>query len=281
MHLLTNLEKQSKPFWVTVGLVLTGLIGMIDAKTGHEIVFSPFYLISISLVTWFAGRWSGILISIASAIVWLVADIAAGHTYSFPAIYYWNTTMRLVPFLIITVLLSKLKSQMEHEKELARTDPLTRAANTRSFFELTQMEIDRAFRYKHPFTLAYIDLDNFKAVNDRLGHSTGDKLLCGVIDCIKRHLRKIDVVARLGGDEFALLLPETGQAAAQVIISKIQHKLLDEMQKNNWPVTFSIGVLTCTEVPSTMGELIKMADDLMYSVKNNGKNAIRCSVYAG
>ena len=88
-------------------------------------------------------------------------------------------------------------------------------------------------------------------------------------------------MARLGGDEFAALLPETGQEDAQVVISKIQHSLLGEMRKNDWPVTFSIGVLTCTEMPGTVGELIKMADDLMYSVKKNGRNNVSYSIYPG
>jgi diguanylate cyclase (GGDEF)-like protein len=84
----------------------------------------------------------------------------------------------------------------------------------------------------------------------------------------------------LGGDEFALLLPETDQSAAKVVIPKIQAGLLDEMRKNGWPITFSIGVLTCNHTPRTSDELIKQADALMYSVKNNGKNSISYSVYS-
>ncbi|MFA4915140.1 MAG: GGDEF domain-containing protein [Syntrophales bacterium] len=107
------------------------------------------------------------------------------------------------------------------------------------------MEIERSQRHKHPFTVTYFDLDNFKTVNDRFGHSMGDNVLCTVVRYAKTHLRKMDIVARLGGDEFAFLLPETDQVQARVAISKIQISLLDEMYRNDWPVTFSIGVLTC------------------------------------
>jgi diguanylate cyclase (GGDEF)-like protein len=107
----------------------------------------------------------------------------------------------------------------------------------------------------------------------------GDDVLCTVVRQIKYLLRKTDFVARLGGDEFVLILPDTDQAGAQILISKIQISLLEEMQKNKWPVTFSIGVLTCINIPQTVNELIKQADDLMYSVKNNGKNSINYSIY--
>ncbi len=94
----------------------------------------------------------------------------------------------------------------------------------------------------------------------------------------KDGLRKTDVVARLGGDEFVLLLPETDQDAARMVISKIQRNLRNGMQENHSPVTFSIGVLTCQNPPGSPDEVIRIADDLMYSVKRGGKNAIKYAV---
>ena len=134
---------------------------------------------------------------------------------------------------------------------------------------------------KHPFTLAYIDLDNFKTVNDQLGHATGDQVLRTVVSSVKKNIRRTDIVARLGGDEFALLLPETNQESARVVLSKIQDGLLEEMRKNNWPVTFSIGVLTCRVAPPSTDALVSMADELMYSVKHDGKNGVKYATYAG
>lgn len=87
------------------------------------------------------------------------------------------------------------------------------------------MEIDRLHRYGRPFTVAYIDLDNFKAVNDQFGHAIGDRVLCTVVSSLKKYMRKTDVCARLGGDEFALLLPETDHEFARLVISKIQGEL--------------------------------------------------------
>jgi diguanylate cyclase (GGDEF)-like protein len=279
MDMIAFLRKRSQFFWVIMGIILIVVVGIVDYLSGYEIAFSLFYLIPVSLVAWFTQRWLGIAASIFSAMAWLVADILSGHSYSYSGIYYWNSAIRLGIFVIVALLLSELKKALEHERDLARADSLTGAVNGRSFSELVQMEVARSQRYEHAFTVAYIDLDNFKAVNDQFGHSVGDKVLTTVVKCAKERLRKVDVVARLGGDEFAFLLPETGPEAAQVVISQVQKNLLSEMRKNNWPVTFSIGVLTCIKAPSTTDELIRLADELMYSVKNNGKDAICYSIY--
>ena len=281
MNFLVSLEKQSKPFLLAVGFTLIGVIGFIDLLTGYEIGFSVFYVLPISIITWFTNRRLGLVASLASALVWLGADVGTGHPYSYPLIPMWNTLIRLTFFVIITFLLSALRVVTQRVSELARTDYLTGAVNSRFFHELAQMEIDRFQRYKHPFTLAYIDLDNFKTVNDQFGHATGDQVLSTVVNSVRKYIRRIDVIARLGGDEFALLMPETSQESANVAISKLHNGLLEEMRQNNWPITFSIGVLTCNAAPPTAKELVKIADDLMYSVKHSSKNALKYSTYTG
>jgi diguanylate cyclase (GGDEF)-like protein len=273
-------EKRSSFFWIITGIVFVLCIGFADILTGSELSFSLFYLIPIVLVTWFSGRNHGLLVSVTSAATWFIADLLAGGSYSQPVIRYWNAVARLGFFVVVTLLLPALKA-LEREKDLARTDYLTGIANRRLFFEVAQTELDRSQRYKRPFTIAYIDLDGFKIVNDQFGHKTGDKLLCAVVNRAKDQLRKTDVIARLGGDEYVILLPETDQEAAQKAVPKIQKALLDEMRRNNWPVTFSIGVLTYLEAKITTDELIKRVDSLMYSVKKNSKNAIAYAVFAG
>ncbi len=281
MKLNSFFTRQGQLVSVTAGLVLIGVIGAIDYLTGFEMSFSAFYVLPIALVTWNTNRVTGLIIALLSAIVWFAADTAEGHAYSHPLLPYWNSIIRLTFFVIITLLLSKLKYQLERTRDLAYRDSLTGAANSRYFDELMQKEVDRCQRFGHTFTLVYVDLDNFKAVNDQHGHSTGDKVLRVVVDSMRLNLRRTDLIARLGGDEFALLLPETREAAARVALSKIQTQLLTEMNKNHWPVTFSIGVLTCNAVPATTEALVKMADALMYSVKRDTKNAIRYATYAG
>lgn len=279
LNFLASLEKRNRTFWTIAGFALIGGVGVLDFLTGYELAFSLFYLIPVSLLAWLVSQRLGIVASVASACVWLAADVAAGSSYSKPFIYVWNTFIRLSFFIITAYLLATLRRALEYEKESARTDYLTGAANSRLFYDLVQMEIGRFQRYERPFTIVNFDLDNFKAVNDRFGHSVGDQVLRSVVSSAKNFLRKTDMIARLGGDEFALLLPETGQESASVVLAKIQGGLREEMRQSNWPITFSIGVLTCNAAPPSLDEVVRMTDDLMYSVKRKGKNAIRYSTY--
>jgi diguanylate cyclase (GGDEF)-like protein len=280
MSILAYLEKRSRAIQFAVGFSLIGIIGFLDFLTGYELAFSLFYLIPVCLITWLTNRRGGFAASVASALIWLAADAAAGNPYSGILVPIWNTLIRLVFFLLISALLSSLQNALTRSQELSRTDSLTGAMNSRRFFELVQSEIERLQRYNHPFTLAYFDLDNFKEVNDTFGHPIGDQVLCKVVDFSKLHLRKSDAFARLGGDEFAILLPETDQEAARMALGKFQTGLIEEMRQCHWPVTLSIGVVTCHQtVPDAPG-LLRLADHSMYSIKHNGKNGIQYILYS-
>ena len=218
------------------------------------------------------------LISVISATSWLIADLMMIKTFSNVVIPFLNETFRLTVFFIITFTLSALKNALKEQKKLALTDPLTGTGNRRAFLKLADIEINRSRRFNAPFSIAYIDLDNFKRINDHFGHSAGDMLLISVANTIKRNIRTIDGIARLGGDEFALLFPETGDEAARSVAQKLQAELLDLMKKNKWPVTASIGVVTFNTPPLSIDEVIREADSCMYSAKQNGKNMIKYQV---
>jgi len=272
------LDRQPKPLVVLLSGLLVLCVAMIHVTTSPELTFSIFYLIPVSFATWYAGRGIGVFISGVSAVTWLIADHLAGATYSQPLFHYWNMSVHLGFFLITTFLLAALRKLLEWEAMQARTDPLTRAANRRYFYTLAKTEMNRLARYRRAFTVAYIDVDNFKAINDRFGHHVGDRVLCVVAAKIQKILRKIDTVARLGGDEFAILLSETDYGAAEEVIRKLRDLLLETMRQRSWPVTFSIGAITFNAPPQDVDEMIRLADALMYSVKHNGKNMIRHDV---
>jgi diguanylate cyclase (GGDEF)-like protein len=259
--------------------VLLSGIGFVDYLTGFEISISLFYLIPIGLITWFVGKRLGLFFAAASALAWSAADLLSRNAYSHPVIYFWNTAVRLGFYIIVAWLLSSVKRSLDIEKELARTDSLTGAVNARFFSTLLQGEINRSRRYNHPFTLIYMDLDNFKHINDQFGHSTGDRVLSELAGTLKLQLRRTDVIARLGGDEFAVLLPETGDDAARSSANKIYQNVIDLMQRKGWSITVSMGTLVCLDAPVTGDEAIRLADDLMYTAKNDGKNGIKYSIY--
>jgi diguanylate cyclase (GGDEF)-like protein len=191
-----------------------------------------------------------------------------------PFILYWNTFVIFGFFLITALMLARLNTAFRREQQFSRVDFLTGVANPRSFHAFAQREAARANRYRHPLTIAYMDIDNFKEINDRFGHATGDALLVWVARTVESNLRRSDCVARIGGDEFAILLPETGSQAAEAVLNKLRRVLLENMEKNRWPVTFSIGAVTYNTEPASLDEMIRRADELMYSVKTTGKNNI-------
>jgi diguanylate cyclase (GGDEF)-like protein len=281
MNAASFFEKRSKPFWVIVGVVLVIILGIIDYLSGYEVSISLFYLFPILLVVWYTDGQMGLVLSFASTVVGFIANYSAGQSYSHPLIYFWNVILRLGFYCVVTWLSWMLKRTNKINQELARTDYVTGAISIRYFYELAQIEISRFQRYRRPFTLVYIDLDNFKAINDRLGHSTGDRVLRAVTDSVRRQVRPGDTLARLGGDEFALLMPETDGNAARTVINRIHSSLVDEMVRNGWIVTFSLGVVTYTEVPKTVDEMVKIADNAMYSVKAASKNGVNYIIYAG
>ncbi len=274
MKLIKDLTDWHKPSALAVGFSLVLAIGAVDYVTGYELSLSVFYLVPVSLLAWTAGRWSGLAGALLSAALWTTADHFAGQTYSSLFFVFWHAATRAAGLCAVALLFAALRGSMDKEKALARIDYLTGAANIRSFLEILRSEVDRSRRYKRPFTLAYIDLDNFKTVNDSFGHGTGDLLLQTVVSVIKSRLRSTDIVARVGGDEFCLLLPEADQKAASAVITKMRDGLLLEAGRRGWPVTVSIGVLTSRDTALGVDELLKEVDDLMYASKMKGKNSV-------
>ncbi len=274
--------KKYKSIFILLGFITVILVGITDFVTNYRLGFSIFYLVPIMIVTWIYGKKFGILLSITSSLIWLFLELFTKQSSITSIMPYLSASMRFIIFFSVTYLLSiqsELEKSLRIEKKLARKDILTGAANRRLFFELAEIEIRRSKRYKHPFTLAYIDLDNFKKVNDTQGHNAGDKVLKVVVETIHKNIREIDLVARLSGDEFVILLPETNLQQAKIVIDRTQKGLLFAMQKHSWPVTFSIGVITFEKVPSTTDEMVKVADNLMYEVKKSGKNMVKYDIY--
>lgn len=257
--------------WGALGIVV---VATTDYLTDPQYSLSLFYLFPVILVAWFGGRTTGMIFSIFAALAWLVAELLGKTYHEHPVALYWNDFMELGFFLIVSFILSALKNALEQERNTARTDHLTGISNRRSFYDLVNLELSISRRYGHPFSVISMDIDNFKTVNDTMGHLAGDTLLRIVATTIKDNVRVSDIVARLGGDEFALFLPETESDAADALLAKMKRELQAVVQRD-WPVTFSIGIVSFIEPPATVDEMIARADSLMYEAKAAGKDRIR------
>lgn len=263
-----------KSIGVLAAYLLVSIIGILDYVTGYKLGFSIFYLIPIVLIVWCFGLNSGIIISFVSTIVWAMADIAARGEELELFIMVWNSSIRMGFFITVTTILANLMQSLEREKTLARTDFLTGVANNQSFMEFFNDELNRSKRYRRPFTLVYLDCDEFKTVNDSLGHETGNRVLKEVATTMAKTIRPIDKVGRLGGDEFLVLMPETGVEESKNAVKRLERELLKTMKLNNWDVTFSIGAASFIAPIQSASEIISQVDKLMYFAKNNGKNRI-------
>ena len=264
------------PRWAVltgVGL-LVSLFGYVDYRTGFEVSFSFFYLIPIALTAWYVDGRAGLAVVAVSILTWMLSNWLAGETYSHEIIRYFNALTRLAVFVLVNQLLYELKLVVLHEHSQARTDHLTGISNSREFFDLATLELEQARRHRRPFSVAYLDLDDFKRVNDTLGHSEGDRLLRTLAQAAAGVIRKTDIFARLGGDEFVILFPDTDQVGARCAVGKIEEAVGEQVRNIVPPVTLSVGVVTFHSVPITVDRMLRESDRLMYQAKSQGKHRV-------
>jgi diguanylate cyclase (GGDEF)-like protein len=261
-------------------LVAIAAVGAIDFATGYEVSVSVFYAIPVGIGAWYAGRRLGFFLCGVSAFTWLLVDFASGHHYSYSLIPLWNAVVRVSFFVIITDLLDRQHRFLALNVSLAQQDSLTGIMNGRTLRKRCESLFGLAARHGRPLALGYLDLDGFKDVNDRLGHSVGDQVLKAVANALSKRLRASDFCGRLGGDEFAVVLPETDLAGATTFFTALRENLVDHMAQNGWPVGFSIGVAVFRSPPADVDDAIRYAEALMYEVKNSTKNDVLFKEYA-
>jgi diguanylate cyclase (GGDEF)-like protein len=270
------------PRWATLAFCacLIGALGVVDYVSGAAIVLSVFYVMPVALAAWVAGRAVGTVYAAAASAAWFLADHYSLTLGWWSWIAWWNGAVRFSFFALIVLVVAALQHALLEERELARLDPLTGVANPRAFRDALELEIVRAERHGWPLTVAYVDVDDFKRVNDRFGHAVGDEVLAAIAAELGAAVRRTDAVARLGGDEFAVVLPEADAAVGATIFERVVRAVRDTVTRRGWSVTLSVGTVTCLEIsecsPDRSGErLVTLADEAMYSAKQAGKNTMR------
>jgi diguanylate cyclase (GGDEF)-like protein len=220
------------------------------------------------------GEVGGIAIPAAAVSIWLTVPLTAGNTFTHWLLPVWNGLVRFGIFIIVAYLGARRAQALKREARLARIDTLTGIMNRRALFEAATRFLELAQSHGHHTTVIYIDVDDFKQVNDRVGHHVGDQLLTTIAAALRQGIRTSDLVSRRGGDEFVLLLPETGYEGAQACVASIKNRLSRIRAKHGWPITFSMGVATFLKPPASIEETIKVADELLYRAKMGGKNEV-------
>jgi len=247
-------------------------IGWVDYGTGVELRIYPLYFAPISLAAWRLGRVATIALALTCSMVWGVANLLAGLHYSSPLLWVANVIAHSSAFVFVGYLMATLRHALERERELSRTDALTHLPNQRAFYEEAARVLARSRRRKRPLSMAYIDVDDFKQVNDTLGHKGGDEALRAIGNVLASSLRAGDFAARLGGDEFAVMLEETDQHALKVVLERMHAALGAALVRGDRRVTTSIGAVTFTELPEDVEAMVRQADGVMYAAKASGKD---------
>lgn len=263
-------------------LVVVVTIGWIDLKTGPDIGFSLFYLIPIAAAAWFSGTAVAVAIGCASAISWLVADMAWREGDTAIAISAWNAFTRFVVFISEGVFIALLQNDRRkfrrlasRESALARTDSATQLMNVRGFIEAAAEKIEQAHATGRAVCVAYVDLDNFKTFNDRLGHAAGDLVLVEVAKILTASIDGGSVASRIGGDEFALLLhgvtEDTARAWAKDVGERV--RAIGAVYSD---IGFgaTTGIVYFRNPPDDAETLLRTADDAMYRGKAAGKGSL-------
>lgn len=167
-----------------------------------------------------------------------------------------------------------------HEEiyRLTIIDGLTGVHNKRYFLEAIERELVRATQHSRPLTLAMLDIDHFKAINDDLGHLAGDFALRELATCIKQTIGKEDLLARYGGEEFAVVMPETEKDKAVAAAERIRQHVEESnfsFETHEFRMTLSIGLVsTAGDESMTVTELIRLADEKLYEAKHSGRNKV-------
>lgn len=170
----------------------------------------------------------------------------------------------------------KIRLELEFEKRQALTDHLTGIMNRRAFTAQLQDEINQLESQGTPFAVSFIDLDDFKEINDEHGHHFGDEVLQKIAELIRLHSRHTDYVARIGGDEFATIHPMISAEDAWLMMQRLRSELVSGIGHADLPVTLSIGLCQCDKPLEhyTIEDIMARADKAMYKAKKEGKNAV-------
>jgi diguanylate cyclase (GGDEF)-like protein len=268
-------SRQQRVLAALLSALSVGAVGLLDYFTGVEYRVFPLYFLPLSFGAWYLGRGNALLMSALCTAAWVTSNSLAGLSYSSAAVWAVNALMQAVAFTMVALLIAILRELAGREAEHGRTDALTRLPNRRDFYQEAERLLSLARRHRRPVTLAYLDLDRFKALNDRLGHHAGDVVLQRVADVLRAHIRASDLPGRLGGDEFVLFLPETGADGARTVLGRLHQALTEDLERAGGLVAVSIGAVSLASAPDEVEALIQRADAAMYAAKSDGGSRLR------
>lgn len=253
------------PF-LAVAAVVSSNIATSDATTGSQL-----------FLLW-PGLYAALYLNLPQTVAVVVTAMAGEAAVVLTILPGWRGVTDLTGMMLAAVMTALVIRQLRHRVGLlvraleaqALEDQLTGLPNRRALEMAVSSALLRYERHGEPVTLLTLDLDRFKEINDRLGHSGGDRALREVARCLRGSLRAVDTVARLGGDEFVVLLPGCDRGSAPGVADKLRATVAEAVPG----VTVSVGTATVSETMRDADALYRASDAALYAAKNGGRNRV-------
>lgn len=256
-----------------IAVLAMSLLFVFDVTTGADIRLHVLYVFPLAAI---ALHCEGMLFSVTGMLLSLLCQIYNSLVQGISTVALKTDAMIFLMSSALVVYLARaLRENYLEKARQASTDWLTGLHNRRSFETIVDMEVSRHRRYGGAFSLALIDLDDFKVLNDSRGHHVGDRALRLLANILRENSRGADAIARLGGDEFAILMPNTSHEDCQARCQQLTGLIKSRMAEGDFGITASIGGSTFEDSQKSTTAVLQDADNAMYAAKSKGKG---CSV---
>ncbi len=249
-------------------------VGITDYRDSVLLQPSVFYILPIMAVTWYVNRTWGVVFALLAMGIAGLADL---HTdvrlyAGYGGAFLWQSAAHLLLYLLIVAGLDTTALRFNELRQKAEKDLLTGVLNKLTFHHYLRHHLRLARHENWLITVAYVDLDKFKLINDTCGHSEGDRILREVASIMRETLRQTDAIGRLGGDEFAFILQNTPTSGVQAVLESLRQAMRVRFAEERLPVTCSIGAVTFVDPPLDEQTALQIADSLMYQAKQSGRD---------
>ena len=271
----SRVERLVRHALLVIGLLLVTACRWGDTTGRIALPATWLFAALLVLAGWTCSRKATLSLTLISLLAWswIEASAAAVWTELLPGQF-----VRLVTALWLVAWMSRLRERLASAHRLARLDSLTGLPNRQALVEALDAELSRTRRFGRPFTVALLDCDGFKGINDRGGHLAGDEVLRRIGFALRQHTRRYDCVGRLGGDEFLLVLSEVDREDAALVAERLRAALRHFVEREYPVLTFSLGVVTFCTADLDWEDCIQQADEAMYTAKRKGPDQTRFEV---